>query len=92
MDDIHHIAELFQSLAKHLVSDPDSLTLSVIAAENDGYIFRIAIGKRDAGKLIGRAGRTARSMRILLGALSSQRGQRIRLDITGHADASALPH
>ena len=81
MEDIHRVAEIFQNLAKLLVGNPNALTLSVVAAENGGYIFRVHVGEGDAGKLIGRCGRTVRAIRTLLGAFSMQQDQRIRFEI-----------
>ncbi len=85
MKDIQHIAEVFQNLAKLLVSNPESLTLTVVAGEKDVYTFQVSVGGDDIGKLIGRVGRTAHSIRTLLRALSMQHGLTIRFDIVRKA-------
>lgn len=80
MDDIEHIAGVIRSLLKLLVDNPDLLTLSVATAANGEYHFRVTVGEGDAGKLIGRVGRTARSIRTILAAMSLRRGKRIRIE------------
>jgi len=84
--------EFISFIAKHLVTDPDSV--SVERAEKEGSIvYRLHVGDGDLGQVIGKEGRTAKSLRILLIAAAARAGQRARLEIVdpakeGHAPAS----
>jgi hypothetical protein len=51
-----------------------------IAGENNSLI-ELRVAKEDVGKVIGKEGRTAQSMRTLLSAMSTKLGRRAHLDI-----------
>ena len=51
-----------------------------IAGENNSLI-ELRVAKEDIGKVIGKEGRTAQSMRTLLSAVSTKLGRRAHLDI-----------
>jgi len=48
---------------------------------NGSICFRVQVSPSDIGKLIGKQGRTARSIRTILGAASMKTGHRYTLDI-----------
>lgn len=67
-------------IATALVDDPLGVTMAT--EEMDGVIcFRLRVRRDDVGKLIGRQGRTARSIRTVLSAASMKHGKRFALDI-----------
>jgi len=71
---------LVEKLAKALVDQPDAV--EVEARETDGTLaLRLKVASSDLGKIIGRQGRTARSIRVILGAAALKRNQRCTLDI-----------
>lgn len=71
---------VFLGLVRALVDEPDSVTLetSTVGAET---VFHLYVAKRDLGKIIGKQGRTAQSIRVLLAAASMKYTQRFALDI-----------
>jgi predicted RNA-binding protein YlqC (UPF0109 family) len=72
--------ELVASMARALVDDPDHVSV-VAAPENEGTVLLLRVAPGDLGKVIGKQGRTARSMRTILGAASMKAQHRFALDI-----------
>ncbi|MBC8166186.1 MAG: KH domain-containing protein [Bryobacteraceae bacterium] len=74
------IRELVEDIAKALVEKPDQ----VVVRENDGghaTLLELRVAPEDLGRVIGKQGRTARSIRLLLAAVSLKSNRRISLEI-----------
>jgi len=72
--------ELIEVMAKALVDAPEEVAVT----ENNGEhtsIFELRVAKGDVGKVIGKQGRTAQSMRIILAAASTKLRRRCVLEI-----------
>jgi hypothetical protein len=74
------VRELIEYIAKSLVDNPDAVTVTEVVGDN-AVVFELRVGKGDLGKVIGKQGRTARSMRTLLSAAASRSGKRAVLEI-----------
>ena len=74
------MVELVQNMAKALVDSPDEVSV-VAMAEGDGTALLLRVSQADLGKVIGKQGRTARSIRTILGAASMKAQHRFSLDI-----------
>ena len=72
--------ELIQAIAVELVDHPDQVVVTEIAGDHNSLI-ELRVAKDDIGKVIGKEGRTAQSMRTILTALSTKIGRRAHLDI-----------
>jgi uncharacterized protein len=72
--------ELIKVVAEALVDKPEEVLVTEIAAENSSLV-ELRVAKTDIGKVIGKDGRTAQSMRTLLSALAAKEGRRAHLDI-----------
>ncbi|GAA3762001.1 KH domain-containing protein [Terriglobus aquaticus] len=74
------MSELLLAMVEKLVDDPDSL--HVDTDTNDaGTTFRLYVAPDDLGKVIGKQGRTARSLRTILSAIGSKANHRMQLDV-----------
>jgi predicted RNA-binding protein YlqC (UPF0109 family) len=74
------LKEVVALIARHLVDEPDEVEVHEIEGEHNALIeLRVAEG--DIGKVIGKDGRTAQSIRTILSAASSKAGKRVQLDI-----------
>ena len=71
--------ELIEYIAKALVDHPDQVKVSEIEGERTSVI-ELSVAKDDLGKVIGKQGRTARAIRIILGAVANL-GKRSILEI-----------
>jgi predicted RNA-binding protein YlqC (UPF0109 family) len=72
--------ELIKAIAVELVDHPEEVVVTEIASEHNSLI-ELRVAKDDIGKVIGKEGRTAQSMRTLLSAVSTKLGKRAHLDI-----------
>ncbi|HEX6801604.1 MAG TPA: KH domain-containing protein [Candidatus Binatia bacterium] len=72
--------ELVRYLAKSLVSNPDAVEIK--ETDNDGgSVIELKVAKEDLGRIIGKQGRTAKSIRTLLNAAASRDNRRVVLEI-----------
>lgn len=74
------LVDLVELIAKSLVDQPDQ----VVVREAPGDRFpriELTVAREDIGKVIGKDGRTAQSIRMLLSAAASKAGKRVHLDI-----------
>jgi uncharacterized protein len=72
--------ELVLLIAKALVNEPDAVVVREGAGEGSSVIeLRVAAG--DLGKVIGRQGRTARSLRTIVAAAGAKIRKRVVLEI-----------
>ncbi len=74
------LKDLIHGIAVELVDQPDEVDVAEVAGDNN-TIIELHVAKDDIGKVIGKEGRTAQSMRTLLTALSTKLGRRAHLDI-----------
>jgi predicted RNA-binding protein YlqC (UPF0109 family) len=72
--------ELVQYLAKALVNDPAAVAVTESERE-DTSVFELKVAKEDLGRVIGRQGRTAKSIRTLLNAAASKTNRKVILEI-----------
>ena len=72
------LAAALAHLVKGLVEHPDEVTVQA-RDTNRGEILEVRVNPEDLGRVIGRAGRTARSLRTVIGALA--KGRNVRVDI-----------
>ncbi len=74
------MTELVAIMAKALVDSPEEVSVEA-TQENEGTVLMLRVAPADLGKVIGKQGRTARSMRTILGAASMKAQHRFALDI-----------
>jgi predicted RNA-binding protein YlqC (UPF0109 family) len=72
--------ELIERIAKALVDNPDDVRVNAIEGEQSTMI-ELSVNPTDLGKVIGRQGRTANAIRVILGAAGMTLGKRINLEI-----------
>lgn len=72
--------DLIETIAKALVDQPEAVHVTEVEGEQS-LLIELEVAKDDIGKVIGREGRTAQSMRTLLSAASTKLGRRTQLDI-----------
>jgi predicted RNA-binding protein YlqC (UPF0109 family) len=74
------LKELIITIAEALVDDPDAVQVTEIDNDHNSVI-ELKVAQNDIGKVIGKDGRTAQSMRTILAAASIKLGRRAHLDI-----------
>ncbi len=72
--------DLIESIAKQLVDDPSQVSVSQID-EGGRVRIELKVAKEDMGRVIGKGGRVANSIRVLLRVAAAREGKRATLDI-----------
>ena len=72
--------ELIEYIAKSLASKPEDVKVTK-EVEDGRVILRLEVADEDKGKIIGRQGRVAQAMRVLLRVASVKNGTRAILEI-----------
>ncbi len=72
--------ELIIYIAKSLVDEPDKVEVEEISGERT-VVYELKVGKNDIGKVIGKAGKTAKAIRTIVTAASMKVGKRAVLEI-----------
>jgi predicted RNA-binding protein YlqC (UPF0109 family) len=72
--------ELVEAIAKALVDHPELVQVRAVDGEQV-TVFELRVHPEDLGKVIGRQGRTAKSMRTILGAAGMKLKKRLTLEI-----------
>ena len=74
------MTDLLEQIARSLVDRPDDIEIR--EAERDGAtVLELKVAPDDLGKVIGRQGRTARSIRTILASAATQQQKRVVLEI-----------
>jgi len=72
--------ELIEQIAKALVDSPDDVSVNAIEGEQT-TVLELRVAQTDLGKVIGKQGRTARSIRTILSAAGMKLKKRFTLEI-----------
>jgi hypothetical protein len=71
---------LMELVAKAIVDAPDEVTVEPFE-ENGQTVLELVVAEEDLGRVIGRSGRTARSLRTILHSASLRTRKRYQLEI-----------
>jgi len=72
--------EFIEFIIKHLVDKPDEVQVNEIVGERT-VVYELRVGEGDMGKVIGRRGQTAISLRTLIAAAAAKQGKRAVFEI-----------
>ena len=72
--------ELVETLVKALVKNPDAVTVSLVQKGNL-EIYQVHVAPEDMGKVIGKQGRIAKSIRTVVKAAASKGDKKVIVDI-----------
>ena len=73
--------ELVEFIAKSIVSEPDEVRVTEEEDEDGRIIVKLEVAPDDKGKVIGRQGRVAQSIRQLIRVAAVEQGTRATLEI-----------
>jgi predicted RNA-binding protein YlqC (UPF0109 family) len=77
---VEELRNLIEVMAKALVDYPDQVRVTEVQGEQT-TVIELKVAKDDLGKIIGKDGRTARSLRTILAAVSTKLRKRSVLEI-----------
>jgi uncharacterized protein len=72
--------DLVQYLAKALATNPGAVEITE-TTENDASVLQLKVAREDLGRIIGKQGRTAKSIRALVNAAAAVNNRRVVLEI-----------
>ena len=72
--------ELVEYIAHALVEDPSKVEV-IEVEEGDQVRIELKVAKEDMGRIIGKGGRVANSIRVLLRVAAAREGKRVTLDV-----------
>ncbi|MBN2558297.1 MAG: KH domain-containing protein [Clostridia bacterium] len=74
--------ELLEMIAKALVDNPDDVSVTVVEEEYN-TILELRVAPEDMGKVIGKGGRIAKSIRTLVKAYAIKENKKVLVEIIG---------
>ena len=72
--------ELLLYIARNLVENPDAVTVTEIEGDQE-LTLELRVAPDDMGKVIGRQGKIAKEIRILMRSVAQKQGKHISVDI-----------
>jgi len=73
--------EFIEFIAKHIVDNPDNIKCEEIQQEDGSVLIRLTVSGGETGKVIGKHGKTAQAIRVLLGTISRKAGKKAVFEI-----------
>jgi predicted RNA-binding protein YlqC (UPF0109 family) len=74
------LKDLLQSVAENLVTKPDAVEVTESEGEN-ASVLELRVDQDDLGRIIGKQGRTAKSLRTILNAAASRSNRKVTVEI-----------
>ncbi len=74
------VRKLVLEVAKRLVERPDEVQVDAVP-EGEVLVLELTVAETDMGRVIGKAGRTARALRVLLSSASVKANKHCSLEI-----------
>jgi uncharacterized protein len=73
--------ELLEYLTRQLVDAPDEVEVEEFEEDDGTLVLELAVAEDDYGKVIGRGGRTANALRLVVKAAAVKDNRRVLVDI-----------
>ena len=73
--------DLIEYIARSLAANPDEVRVTEVTDDDGQLLLKLEVAEEDKGKIIGRQGRVAQAMRVLLRVRSVKEDTRATLEI-----------
>ena len=73
--------ELLINIANGLVEDPDSVSVTTEEGENGATVYHLHVAENDVGRVIGKQGRIAKAIRIVMRAAATRNDAKAVVEI-----------
>jgi hypothetical protein len=80
--------EITKAIAQALVDNPDKVSVAMIDSEHTS-IIKLSVDNGEAGKIIGKQGRTADALRTILNAVAAKEKKRVILEVVDDQNFSS---
>ena len=74
------VSELIKLIASSLVDKPEEVEIQEVSGDST-TVYELKVAQEDLGKIIGKQGKTAKAIRVLLGAVAAKEKRRAVLEI-----------
>ena len=81
MADSQPMRDLLEFLVRGLVDEPDEVEIEEFEEDDGTLVLELSVGDEDYGKIIGRGGRTANALRVVVKASAARANRRVLVDI-----------
>jgi uncharacterized protein len=88
MEEVQKVADALMGVIRLMVDEPDVMTMILSVGPQDETAIHLSVSATDAGKVIGKEGRTAKCLRIIVLAMAKKAKRRITL----HFDQAGYQH
>jgi hypothetical protein len=75
------VKELLEYLTKGLVEHPDEVRVNEVEEDDGSLVLELSVADDDYGSVIGRGGRTAGALRLVIKAAAAKDKRRVFVDI-----------
>jgi uncharacterized protein len=75
------VEDLLAYLTRALVDKPDEVSVESFEEEDGTVVLELHVAEDEAGRVIGRGGRTVAALRTVMKAASVRHGQRVLVDV-----------
>jgi uncharacterized protein len=75
------VRDLLDFLARSLVADPDAVEVTEVEEIEGEVVLELEVAEDDLGRVIGRGGRVANAMRLVMKAAATRAEKRVVVDI-----------
>ena len=76
------MTELLVTIVSGLVSQPDSVTVTVDEPNQEGVtVYHLHVAEGDMGRVIGKQGRIAKAIRVVMRAAANRNNEKIAVEI-----------
>ena len=74
--------DLLLAVAKGLVEEPDAVSVTVDEPREDGtVVYHLSVAEGDMGRVIGKQGRIAKAIRVVMRAAAVRQGEKVMVEI-----------
>lgn len=81
-DNIKKVDELIVFIARSLVDNPDSVKTTIEEEDDENVVITLSVDPEDMGKIIGKQGRIAKTIRTIVRAATSKSGKKYTVNIS----------
>ena len=74
--------EVLETIIKNLVDDQEAVEVKEVEGEKN-IIFEVKVAEGDMGKIIGRQGKIAQSIRTIIRAVSNRKNKKVTVEFIG---------
>lgn len=76
-----NMQELLKVIASGLVEKPDQVTVTSEESENGTVVYHLHVAEDDMGRVIGKQGRIAKAIRVVMRAAAVRKDKKIVVEI-----------